>query len=271
MRCRQRQMTVSRLSDNNLRNMAKKEQTIVEELANAPREGEHAFGEPEKETPTVPPAEETKKEIVEEPKKPEENLPFHKHPDWIKRERKLDERLAAIEARHQEELEALRKSIPQQQTVRPAPQWFVNIYGDNPEAWKEYSSYDDERRKEIKEELRREIQEENKKSSREQQEIEKSIDNSIAELKEEGNEFDENELLRIAVKYQPSNEKGEIDLHKALEIYNDFKANAPQSAAPTNAKKELAAASIKRTPEASKKEFSTPKDFKGKNWRDLLN
>lgn len=253
--------------------MAKKEQTIVEELANAPREGEQAFPEPEKETPAAPPAEETKKEDKVEVKKTEtENLPFHKHPDWIKRERKLDERLAAIEAKHQEELEGLRKLIPAQSPATPAqPQWFTNIYGDNPEAWKEYCSYDAEMRKQMKEDLRKELQEDSQKSSKETEEINKYFDTTFEAMREEGKEFDENELMRIAIKYELFTEKGEANLRKAYEVYEDYKAANPNAVSKTtNAKKELAAATVKRTTEAAKREFGTPKDFKGKSWREML-
>ncbi len=251
--------------------MSQKDETIIEELANVPREGENPFMDKETETPAAPPAEETKKEQekAEEPKKPETELPFHKHPDWIKREKKLEERFQTLQAQYEEKLKEVESRVTanQPQTVKPIPKWFSDLYGENPDAWREYSNYETDMRKAIKDEALREIRAEQEQKLKEQKEINASIDSSIAELREEGKEFDENELMKIAIEYQPSNEKGEIDLHKAFKLMEALK---PQKPSATAAKKEIAAQTVKRTTEAPKRDYATPNDFKGKSWRDLL-
>ena len=101
-----------------------------------------------------------------------------------------------------------------------------------------------------------------------QKALQKEVQDFIA-LEIEGKEFDENEVMRIALKYELFDGEGKANLRKAYEVYEDYKANIAPSAT-TTAKKELAAATIKRTPEASKKEFSTTNDFKGKSWRAFI-
>ena len=257
--------------------MAKKEETIIEELANAPREGENAFGEPGKETPVVSPTTETK-EVVAEAPKVEENVPFHKHPRWIERERKQKEQIESLKSDFQKELEGIKKLIPAQaQPALPMPQWFVNIYGDNPEAWKEHSSYDAERRNEIKDELRKEFQAESTKSTQDIKEIEKSLDSSFAELKDSGRDVDENAFTKLILDFEakgaklPSKADNSFDFEAIYDLFDSMNIlPKKQVSQTTSAKKELAAATIKRTPDASKREYSTPKDFKGKSFQSLL-
>src|SRR3990167_10763179 len=62
---------------------------INEILADVQKEGAEPFEDLVKETPTDSPTDKKPEEVKEEDK-PEE-IPFHKHPRWIERERELNE------------------------------------------------------------------------------------------------------------------------------------------------------------------------------------
>lgn len=267
---------------------------ILKSLADAvQQEGqkieEALAGNEGKETPSESPAEkETKEEKspsqegeeakTEEPKAqntPDEtNIPFHKHPDWIARERKLDERLNEVKREYESKLQDLETRIaPKLEAQDPSiPSWFSGLYGDDKEKWNDYLQYEASRRQEIKQEILREQEEVRTKEQKEtlywQEQTDKAItsleqkhDLDLHSVDDNGQNSVRNAILKIAVEYQPSDENGLISLDKAYQIYKLQEESRKES---KQARKEIASISnVDTKPESKPRGYKTPEDLKG--------
>lgn len=250
----------------------KAKEEAVDELADLPNDGDTAFEEKEKETPVASPAKETKEDEKEEPS-PEgdkipvqkKEIPFHEHPRWKQREKDWEDRYHALEDTYNAKFQELEQKVqPKNDEI---PKWFSTLYGQNLEAWNEYSKYESSMRANIKAEALAEVKKESDKQVAETKRWNSWVEKSIQDLEEEGLEFDKNELMKIAMDYQPSDAEGNISFRKAYEILVKFKGeDKPKSAA----KRELAATTVSRSQEGSKQTFLTPKDVRNKDWRSLI-
>ncbi len=228
-------------------------------------------GEPEDKTegePKEEPKEESKKDSTEE----EKQIPFHKHPRWIEREKQWNERFETLKQEGQEELEtALEKLKPQE--PKGIPNWFKGLYGeDQPEMWNEYNAERKADRDALKQEILVEQREEqSERISKQNEEVQywnEWIDTEVDKLKADGKSFNRNELLKVALEFKPTDEQGNIDLEKSYELMERMKAKDTKK---SKARKELADSTISDTRgEESPKDFRTPKDLKGRSWEDII-
>lgn len=248
---------------------------IEELLADVNKEGEDPFVDTETETPSDSPDENKpdEKEAPAEGDVPaEDNIPFHKHPRWIERENELKELRETNEATARE-LEELRKmqeeAASKIHTSTDIPDWFVELYGENEAAWQKYSEHSKVEREALKRELLAEQENAKRAEVEEAKKWEKWVDDEIAALKEEGNEFDTNKLSKIMLDYSPTDTDGNLDFKKGLEIYKALE-KAPQDDTKSKARKELAdttTGSPKGDP--PKKDYMTPSDLRHKSWGSL--
>lgn len=169
----------------------------LEEMANLEQEQET-------ETPATSPVEE-KTDETEEGSQPdnkvEENVPYHKDPRWMemyntskeskKRAQELEEELASIRE-WKEQQESSKQLEPQ-----AIPNWFKRLYGEDPEVWKEYSESTRNEKEAWKQELRDEMRKEEAEKAESLKKGEEWINDQIADLRDKGVEFDENELIKV--------------------------------------------------------------------------
>lgn len=207
-------------------------------LADIKQDGEPAFKEgsvaPDdtgKETP-APPAEtpgteakpEEKGEAApsqEGAKAPDEEVPFHKHPRWIAKNRELHELREKVERLEKAEHEP----APPKETTATLPSWWVSLYGNTEEsanAYQQYEQYESSRQADIKKQI---LEEQRQQEAKQKEEVERwntYIDDQIESLREQGKKFDRNKLLKVVDDYSPRDKDGNIvtliSFDKAYEI-----------------------------------------------------
>lgn len=197
----------------------------------------------------------------------DENVPFHKHPRFqavIEEKNRLGETVKQL-AEWKQKMEGYFEEAP---SVENIPKWFVKLYGEDPEIWQEYQTWDAQRVQHIKQEAIQELTKEQTSKIEEDRRIQEKIQSEIQALRDEGLEFDENALKKIVVEKQLFDANGDLNFRAAYEIlkYN----SQPKKNTSQEAKKQVAA---KMSPtsgtEPPKPSYVTPEDIRGKNWRSL--
>ena len=222
-----------------------------------------ADNKPKEEQP-APPAEEVKGESPKEGVEPEVFHAFHEHPRWIAMQEELKEL-----REFREQAAPLLEEKPSEKSAE-VPRWFETAFGRNEELWSEYSRYNTEERNKVRNEVLEEVRQQEAQRLTEQKESDKWVEAGIKELEAEGLKFDRNELMKTALDYLPSDEKGNISIRKSYDILRATKAQ-PQANPSTDKKKQVADMTIKKsTPAEEKKDYRTWQDFQGKDRADLL-
>lgn len=249
-------------------------------LADIPTEGE-PFGETdekETETPAASPVE-NKPEAAAPPSEgvntpDEDNLPFHKHPRWKEmheRNKRLESELNEFKTFRESatrDLESV-KSAKDAKSEEVIPERAKRLFGENPEAYRLWK----EEMEDWKTQAKREVYEDQQRVQAESQarlsQANSWIDQSLNTLREEGKEFDKNELFKVAKEFMPTDENGNLDLRRAYNIMERMKASEISKV--TAAKKEVAR-NATPTPVADppSKQFLTNKDLAHKDFRDLI-
>ena len=148
----------------------------------------------------------------------EDKIPFHKHPrfkELVQERNELREMVEELSNKVDERFSEIKKESGKSEEI---PAWFSRLYGDDPGVYAEYAKADKERREEIKAEIREEFEEKRKKDEEEIEKNNKWVKESIQSLKDEGYKFEKNELLKIMVDYQPTDENGNLDFKKGLKL-----------------------------------------------------
>ena len=253
---------------------------LNEFLANVENEGENLDQVTETPAESLPESNQTESTPSSqgEPKKDntenEENLPFHKHPRWKQKQaeieslRKTIDELAPLRDEVAHLKEEFKQSSPKEET--PIPQWFLEMFGDNVQAWKVWEkkeAADEARYKSevlsLKDQIKREFQEEQIQKQEESKKMNQWIDNEINQLESEGKKFNKNELLKVIDDYRPIDEKGNWDFHKAYELL-EMKKQLEAKNNNSQARKQIAAlSSSENSSEQSTRDYATNLDFSG--------
>lgn len=179
---------------------------------------------------------------------PDENVPFHKHPRWIAREKEIaDLKAQNVElAKFREEMKPAMEKLqrPAESNENPLPQWWKTIYGDTDESKQAFSLYRQETlsdRERMKQEI---LEDQQKVQDHQKEEVNKwtdLIETQITALREKGLEFDRNELLKVVDDYSKGadgNYLGSlISFEKAYEILQMQKAQEKNPAKDIERKK----------------------------------
>ena len=194
-------------------NLKEKSEEQDDSPAESPDEKEQAD-----DTPSQEGEEGSKKDVDPEENPDEEIIPFHKHPRWKEKQQEIDDLKAKIDSLEQKTSENLQ--APQKQEDELPAEW-VALYGDDELSRKAFMA-DQKRTLKLKEEILQEFkkaqEEERRKSEEETSKWEKWVDDELTQLKESGEKFEKNKLLKIAFDYKPTDESGNISFPKALEI-----------------------------------------------------
>ena len=251
----------------------------------------------EKDTPPAPSADDEteedetesspeKKEKDESPdsKKDEEEpavfQAFHKHPRWIALTQEL-ETLREFKEQVAPLLDQLGKSKPVEENAE-IPDWFSELFGDNANAWKKYRAYNVNERKQLRQEILEEIKSESTKASQDAKKWDQWVDKEItnlevdpdvvAELKKSNVKFNRNEVLKVALDYKPTDDKGNISIRLAYDLWKSLKNQSkPDDKKSLDEKKKLADKTMgKNVGEGERKDYKTSADLAGKSFRDLV-
>ena len=109
---------------------------------------------------------------------------------------------------------------------KSVPILFLWVFGDDEntqELWDDYQKEQKSARAEIKAEI---LKEQEAKTSNQGKETEKWnawIDSEVENLKADGKIFDKNELMKVALEFKPTDDKGNISLEKSYEILQKMK------------------------------------------------
>ncbi len=201
-----------------------------------------------------------------------ENLPFHKHPRFkqITDENKLlKQELDELKGGF-EELK-IKNSKGDTSTEENPPDWFVGIFGEDKEVWKQFEKYDNARLQQLEEKIIQTVSEKEKAKQEEVSKWEKWVDDEVQRLKDAGNEFDKNELIKTAIDYKPTDENGNYNLEKALEILKMKKTSKPSSkdTQKNNARKKIADVSGGTSSDEKTGDSYSTKDLRGLSWNEL--
>lgn len=156
--------------------------------------------------------------------------PFHEHPRWKQRE----EEMKTLREENEGFKQSLKdvQAVQQSNQVTTLPQWWTKLYGNDSvsqEAYGEYSGHEKEQRNQIREEVRQEQQEFTQKQQDEQSKWDTWVQGEVTALQSEGNTFDKNELMKVAMDIRPTDEQGNISLRKSLDILNLKKSGNDKS------------------------------------------
>ena len=184
------------------------------------QEGNPEESQPEETKTDTDPSQEGEKNTPDESSE-EEKVPFHKHPRWIERENELKDLREFKEQFSDlpEKVETLQEN--QKSNTTDLPSDWVHLYGSD-DASRQLYEYNQKQREADRELLRTELREEREAEIQREAEETKKWDewvtSEIDVLKSEGNSFNKNELLKVALEVQPTDEEGNISLRKSLEI-----------------------------------------------------
>ena len=138
--------------------------------------------------------------------------PFHKNPRW---QRMMAERQA--DRKKIEELESKITSVPSS-AVEPMPDWFVDMFGDNPMAWDKWQNQSRNQQQSLKQEIISEIEGKQRQEQEQIKQFESWANDELDALEDEGLTFNRDKLIQIADKFRPTNNDGLPDFRKAYEI-----------------------------------------------------
>jgi hypothetical protein len=247
-------------------------------LANLKQEGGDPFAElenKETDTPADSPAEtkpeEAKPNEGESTKEPvvntqEEEEPFHRR--WKVREEKLK---TELEEKFQRDLELTKQELEQRYAPKgkqPAPQFLTDMVGDNEQVAKSFNQYERDLIEKAKFEFSQEQERKIQAQQQEEQKWNNWIDDQVESLKEEGHQFDRNELLKTVLDYRPTDQNNNYDFKAALKILQLQKPK--ESNKSVAAKKAIADTTTSGSQgESSPRDYVTAKDIRNIGWSSL--
>lgn len=203
----------------------KEEKTPLEQLVDElPAPGAPLEGEDEGTTPPAPSAEKKDEKVTPpsgEENPDEDNIPFHKHPRFknlIKENKELRATLAEIN----QKLTAQPTAEGDQGKEAEVPNWFKSIYGDSQELWKEFSAHSATQQQEIVAKAVEMLREEITRPQREAEQVQTWIKDKIAELHDDGEEFEDDDLINVMKEYTPFGDNGQLDFRKGLKLMKAF-------------------------------------------------
>jgi len=215
---------------------------------------------------------------------------FHEHPAWLASQ---DELKQLREFREKatpllDDFASIRDTEAERKT-KEIPAWFIDVFGENHEAWKKYQDYNVAEKKQLREEILRDIREQSQKKEENLKKWDKWIDDEVVSLttneeiqarakaigfdlsNEDQSKSFQNELLKVATEFQPSEDDRTISIKKSFEILELLKLKKASEKKPNERRKEIAAETMQKgKSENQPKGYRTSHDLAGKSFRDLI-
>lgn len=231
-------------------------------LADIPTEGDESFnfGEEEKETPAESPTEE--QPIVNEPAEEGGNTPTEEETDYKPRTDKRIQQLLKERAEEREKREALEErlaALEQRNTPQEdedIPEEFVDLFGDDLEAWKKFDAMTQRQKAAWRQEVINELRAQEEQEANETEQFAQNYENLMDELEDEGKVFDRNALMKFITERPIFRQDGNPDFATALELMEAAKPKAN-----VQARKQIA--SLTPQGKVGGKGYVTPDDLRG--------
>lgn len=235
-------------------------------LAEVEVEGKKAFDDlpEEKTSPESLPEKETEK-APEGGNTLEDNVPFHKHPRWIEREKEL----SSLKEQEQENARVIAELLATKEQPKDVqiPDLLKDVFGDNIEAYKKFNLYEQQRAQDIERGILQRQEEERVQVAQETAKWNKWVDDSLSTLEGEGKKFDRNGLIKTMLEYRPTDENNNFDFNKGYAIYQ---ALNKEDTTRSDARKEIGdKVSGSTRGEPKKKDYMTPADLRNRSWPSL--
>lgn len=221
------------------------------------------------ETKEPTPSQEESKAVKPEDSAPDKEIPFHKHPRWIKTQEELKE-LREIASRIAEQ-KAAPKEEPQAPKVTEVPKQYKRLFGEDVEAFLEWKQFQrDESRQEAQalfEEMKAKEKQETSAAEEYQKKAAQFAEDEFLKLSDDTgialtnrDNTERNQILDICFKKNIFTEKGFPNIALAYEFW---KLSSPQKINPVEEKKKIVAKTNAKTSAAStEEEFYTPAKLK---------
>lgn len=202
--------------------------------------------------------------IEEAPKDLDDKTPLHKDARF---KRVIEERNRERQEKREllARLERLEKGIrsPENETKTSAtkPAWFAKYFGDDEEAWQGFQQMTSAAKEEAKREAIAELKREQETSSKETERWTSWVNEQVQTLEEEGETFDRNALFKVMDEYRPSDDNGNLDFRKGLELLK-LKGAKPSNLAEKRAAAAKATSTSRGGGEPTKKTGLTSDDIR---------
>lgn len=152
------------------------------------------------------PSQEEQKAITPEDPAEKKEVPFHKHPRWIRQQNELRELREQLAKRDTGAYEVIEEREAKDSQI---PREFVDLFGDNPEAYKAYKALNEKHAREIIAAERAAEKAERERIAAFQQKAVQAAEDALLELSEETgldltdqNSTERNQILSICDKYK---------------------------------------------------------------------
>lgn len=214
----------------------------------------------------------------------DDNVPFDKHPRFkslLKTVKTLKEQNAelAVEKQKRELLEKKMEQFIESQNLtnntKQIPDEFVELFGNNQKAYELFSKMTTKQMEDIVEARLKEMQESQGAEQKAKQELNQYYESVLSDLADETgldltneDDSDRNEILKVAIDWNPVDGEGRTDLKKAYELWKTLKDKSSNKA-----KKKVAAMTTDdRTTDTDEEEPAREFGFskKGMTARDFL-
>lgn len=202
--------------------------------------------------------------IEEAPKDLDDKTPLHKDARFKRviedrnRERREKRELLA-------QIEQLKRGAsspnPETKTSATKPAWFAKYFGDDDEAWQGFQQMTSAAKEEAKREAIAELKREQETSSKETERWTSWVNEQVQTLEEEGETFDKNALFKVMDEYRPSDDNGNLDFRKGLELLK-LKGTKPSNMAEKRAAAAKATSTSRSGSEPTKKTGLTSEDIR---------
>ena len=173
------------------------------------------------------------------------------------------------------ELKDFREQVEQRFTQQESPKeqkspdWLQEGFGENENIQKKFQEYEKTLEDRIVTRLYNETRETQLRQEQATKKADEFISSQLQTLKDEGKTFDRNELLKVAMDFRPSDEQGNIDLHRAYSIMETMR---PKDQEKSKARKEIADQTTSSSKgESSPKDYVTSNDLRHTSWTRLVN
>ncbi len=235
----------------------------------------------EKETPPAPSADDKTDETTptsegddkggdaKVEKNKDEEIPFHKHPRFralTQENKELKEQIAEINSK----MEKFNSQFTSQETAaQPIPQWFVRLYGEDPDLYNAYKQEEEVRISNMKQSVLSQLEPELKKIEREEQneKINSFINSELESIKSEYPNIDTNAVMKVVYEKKLFDENGNLNFRAGAEwVLNNPKAPDVK----TETKKEVAGKlATDNAAEPVKRDYVTSQDIAKRDWRSF--
>lgn len=126
-------------------------------------------------------------------------------------------------------------------------------------------------KEELKKELFAEWQAQSQQKDQAQKQIIEWSRGEMKKLRDSGKTFDDNKLLKVIEDFSPVDQNGYTDFNKAYQIYElKEKAKQEKKQEVIKGKKQLSSRVNASGMEVAKKDFISPEDIEGRDWRELI-